>query len=284
MDNLDQGGKFNMAYKMVLYEVKNNIAYITLNRPEKLNAINREVALELRNALRRAKEDHEVRVIILKGAGRAFSAGDDYTPDRAGKSYYESGKTADNLLRALCHALLTHPKPIIAQVHGYAIAGAQMLVSCCDIIIAAEGTKFGIPTVRYGSGSPAIFPYLIGWKKTAEMLLTGRMFDAVEAERIGLINKVVPAHRLEEQVQLMAEMIKILPPTFTKQVKSALLRAYEMQGLSNFLNYSTLMQQLRYGSKEFEEFHKSVEEKSIKEALRERDGKARELEKKYAEI
>ena len=146
-------------------------------------------------ALDAAEADPDVRVIVLEGAGRAFSSGYDLTEEAEGAI---GGPVAwRDLLAADVAAtlrFLDSPKPVIAQVHGYALAGGLELAMACDLIVAAEGTKLGEPEIRYGSAPVTLLmPFLIGQKRTRELLLTGDLIDAAEAERIGLVNRVVPA-------------------------------------------------------------------------------------------
>jgi enoyl-CoA hydratase len=127
--------------------------------------------------------------------------------------------------------LLDCPKPVIAQVHGYALAGGLELAMACDLILAAEGTKLGEPEIRYGSAPVALLmPYLIGQKKTRELLMTGDLIDAVEAERIGLVNRVVPADRLADEVDALADRLARTPPDVMAPTKRMLNRAMDAMG------------------------------------------------------
>ena len=167
---------------------------LTLNRPAKLNALTGELVEQLVAAVDAANADPNVRVIVIAGAGRAFSAGYDLTEEAEGGMGGPVGwrKALAVDVAATLH-VLDSPKPVIAQLHGYALAGGLELAMACDLAIAAEGTKLGEPEIRYGSAPVTLLmPYLIGQKKTRELLLTGDLIDAVEAERIGLINRVVP--------------------------------------------------------------------------------------------
>ena len=127
--------------------------------------------------------------------------------------------------------LLDCPKPVIAQIHGYALAGGLELAMACDLIVAAEGTKVGEPEIRYGSAPVTLLmPYLIGQKKTRELLLTGDLIDAVEAERIGLINRVVPGERLSAEVDALADRLARTPPEVMAPTKLMLNRAMDAAG------------------------------------------------------
>ena len=205
---------------------------LTLNRPAKLNALNGELVAALDTAIATATADDDVRVIALAGAGRAFSAGYDLTEEAAGAI---SGPVAWRHALAVDVAatlrILDCPKPVIAQVHGYALAGGLELAMACDLVVAAEGTKLGEPEIRYGSAPVTLLmPYLIGQKKTRELLLTGDLIDAVEAERIGLINRVVPADRLVAEVDALADRLARTPPEVMAPTKRMLNRAMDATG------------------------------------------------------
>lgn len=203
---------------------------LVLDRPAKLNALSAPLIGELIAALDVAIADPVVRVIVIEGAGRAFSAGYDLTEegDIEGPVQWRA------LLKADVDAtlrILDCPKPVIAQIHGYALAGGLELAMACDLVVAAEGTKLGEPEIRYGSAPVTLLmPYLIGQKKTRELLFTGDLIDAVEAERIGLINRVVPADRLEAEVDALADRLARTPPEVMGPTKMMLNRAMDAAG------------------------------------------------------
>lgn len=205
---------------------------ITLNRPSKLNALSGALIGELMTALDAAIADPAVRVIVLQGAGRAFSAGYDLTEE------VEGGVQGPVQWRALLAAdvdatlrILDCPKPVIAQIHGYALAGGLELVMACDLVVAASDTKLGEPEIRYGSAPVTLLmPYLIGQKKTRELLLTGDLIDAVEAERIGLINRVVAPEALDAEVDALADRLARTPPEVMGPTKLMLNRAMDAAG------------------------------------------------------
>ena len=205
---------------------------LTLNRPAKLNALSGELVRALVDAIDTATADPETRVIVIEGAGRAFSSGYDLTEEAergvGGPVEWREILAVD--VAATLH-VLDCPKPVIAQVHGYALAGGLELAMACDLIIAAEGTKLGEPEIRYGSAPVALLmPYLIGQKKTRELLMTGDLIDAVEAERIGLINRVVPADRLVAEVDALADRLARTPPEVMAPTKRMLNRAMDAAG------------------------------------------------------
>jgi len=205
---------------------------LTLDRPDKLNALSADMVRDLVEAIGEAEADPEVRVIALAGAGRAFCSGYDLTEEAGGP--IEGPIAWRELLAedvAATLRLLDCPKPVIAQVHGYALAGGLELAMACDLVVAAEGTKLGEPEIRYGSAPVALLmPYLIGQKKTRELLLTGDLIDAAEAERIGLVNRVVPADRLEAEVDALADRLARTPPDVMAPTKRMLNRAMDAMG------------------------------------------------------
>ena len=205
---------------------------LTLNRPAKLNALSGPLVATLVEAIDAATRDPEVRVIVLEGAGRAFSAGYDLTEEAEGGV---GGPVAWREMLAVdveaTLRLLDCPKPVIAQIHGYALAGGLELAMACDLIVAAEGTKVGEPEIRYGSAPVTLLmPYLIGQKRTRELLLTGDLIDAVEAERIGLVNRVVPLERLAAEVDALADRLARTPPEVMAPTKLMLNRAMDAAG------------------------------------------------------
>ncbi len=205
---------------------------LTLNRPDKLNALSGELVTALGAAVDEASADPEVRVIALAGAGRAFCAGYDLSEEAGGEIH---GPVAWRDLLAADVAvtlkLLDSPKPVIAQVHGYALAGGLELAMACDLVVAAEGTKLGEPEIRYGSAPVALLmPYLIGQKRTRELLLTGDLVDAADAQAMGLVNRVVPADRLTAEVDALADRLARTPPEVMAPTKRMLNRAMDAMG------------------------------------------------------
>ena len=205
---------------------------LVLDRPAKLNALDGALVGALIAALDAAEADPEIRVIVVEGAGRAFCAGYDLTEEAEGAT---GGPVAWRALLAADVAatlrFLDSPKPVIAQIHGYALAGGLELAMACDLVVAAEGTQLGEPEIRYGSAPVTLLmPYLIGQKRTRELLLTGDLIDAAEAERIGLVNRVVPADRLAAEVDALADRLARTPPEVMGPTKRMLNRAMDAAG------------------------------------------------------
>ena len=224
---------------LVLYERHGAVACITLNRPDKLNAVNGAMLDELDIALDDAAADDEVRVAVLSGAGRAFSAGFDL----GGESALDGESKAEHMRRELQRDFdgIMHfwdfPKPVIAAVHGYCLGSSMEISAVCDITIASEDCRFGAPEVQFGSGIVCmILPWVVGQKNARELLLTGRKdISAERAERMGLVNRVVPADRLMDEAMEMAATIAGNDPLAVSLTKKAMNIGVETAGLRQAL-------------------------------------------------
>lgn len=218
----------------VLYDRTGPVAVLTLNRPAKLNAFNAEMLAALMAALHQAKEDDAVRVVVLKGAGRAFSAGYDVAPDEHAPG--EKGITRDREeLQGMIDKWLQvyeFPKPIVAQVHGFCIAGATMLAICCDITLVAENAQIRWPSLPLGGGLiSTMWCWLVGPKKAREMsYIAGSEMSGAEAYHWGWANRAVPADKLDEAAMAMARAIARTPPDLLRLKKLAINRIMDIQG------------------------------------------------------
>jgi enoyl-CoA hydratase/carnithine racemase len=269
-----------MDYQTILYERRGPVARLTLNRPRVLNALSVELIREFGHAFDRLEADAEVRAVVLSGAGRAFSAGYDLKESGAQKV---SGvvEWRQRLERDLRFTLRVWdcPKPVIAAVHGYCLAGACDLAMMCDLTIAAEGTLFGEPEIRFGSGVVTlVMPWVIGMKKTRELLYTG--FDRVTAEEalaLGLVNRVVPSDRLEAEAMALAAEIARNDPEAVKLTKIALNRTYERMGIRDALamnvELDTIMEAAETPMRR--EFNRIRDEQGLKAAIAWRDARFR---------
>jgi enoyl-CoA hydratase len=252
-------------------------AWLTLNRPDKLNALSYELVHELRDAIRRVAVDDEVKVVVVTGAGRAFSAGFDLSEEAA--SRVEGAEEWRRILAddvALTLELWSLPKPTIAAVRGWCIAGGCELAMACDMIVAADDAHFGEPEIRYGSGPVTLLmPFLLGQKKTNELLFTGDAIDAAEAERLGLVNRVVRRDELEDAVAELVRKIAPTPLPVLRLTKLALLRAYEAMGLRSAvlsnLDLSAILNAAE--TPEQREFDEIVATRGLKVALAWRDAR-----------
>jgi len=203
----------------VIYEVKQQIAKVTMNRPEKRNAINHALWNDLNAAFEEAENDSEVRVVILAGSGKALSSGWDlnespYTKVPEGYEQWGTGNALKTLrgISSRYLKIMNLRKPTIAQVHGYCLAAGCYLEMLCDVAIAAEDAAFGHPATGGGGvDSLPLWVWFLGARKAKELLMTRRFIDGKEAERIGLVNKAVPADKLEEEVWSMAKDMAMVP-------------------------------------------------------------------------
>lgn len=199
-----------MDYRNIKFEMEEGIAVVTVNRPDKLNALNAQVLDELEDAFKRAFEDDSVCVVILTGAGdKAFVAGADIGEiaelnGTTGKVFAKRGQRLLNMIE-------TGPKPVIAAVNGYALGGGNEIAMACHIRIASKTAKFGQPEVKLGVipgyGGTQRLPRLVGRGMALELILTGDMIDAERAHQIGLVNRVVEPERLLEEAKTLARRI-----------------------------------------------------------------------------
>ena len=197
-----------MAYKTILVDRLPTVACITLNRPEALNALNNEMMGELTTALKEFEADDAIKAIILTGSEKAFAAGADIKEiqDKTFLDVY-----AEDFITTNWEEVIKCRKPVIAAVSGYALGGGCELAMMCDFIIAADNAKFGQPEISIGvipgAGGTQRLTRLIGKSKAMEMILTGRLMDADEAERSGLVSRIVPVDKLLEEAIATAEKI-----------------------------------------------------------------------------
>ena len=255
----------------ILYEKRGPIAYVTLNRPDKLNALSDDLQLEVREALEDAGwDDEDIRVIVLKAAGRAFSAGFDIT---TGADLHAAGRR-DRFLKgkgfsasSWWDVFWNNPKPIIAQIHGFCIAGGLATATFCDMRICSEDAKFGAPEIRTGGPYiPAVWPWVVGMTKARELLYTGNLIDAKEAKRLTLVNEVVPASELDEAVERQALTIAKLPRATVEYNKKVINMSYELMGIRQVVERSMELEAIALASAE------SMPEIAEFNAIRERDG------------
>ena len=214
-----------MTNNTVLYEKNQNVAVITLNRPERLNAITRELLAGMIEHLEVARRDQNVAVVILTGAGRAFCAGEDLKETAAGKTLEQWVEETDGL-QDVQRVILALGKPLIAAVPGYALGGGCEFAMSCDIRIAAEEAKFGFPETEVGltitTAGTKLLSQIVGLGRAKELVFTGDFIDAREALRIGLVNKVVAAESLMDEALAMAGKIGEKSPLALKLSRIAI--------------------------------------------------------------
>ncbi|TCP61207.1 short chain enoyl-CoA hydratase [Rhodovulum bhavnagarense] len=217
-----------MAYKTLIVEIEDHIALIRLNRPDALNALNAELMAELADAVTAADANDKVRCIVLTGSEKAFAAGADIR-EMSGKSFVDV--YAGDLFTKDTERFLACRKPIVAAVSGYALGGGCELAMMCDFIIAADTAKFGQPEINLGVvagiGGTQRLTRIVGKSKAMDMHLTGRFMGAEEAERAGLVSRVVPAKKLMEEAMAVAEKIAEKSALTTMAVKECVNRSYE---------------------------------------------------------
>ncbi len=217
-----------MAYETLLVEADGPVGIITLNRPDALNALIRKLCDELIDQLGAWDRDAGIGCVILTGAGRAFAAGADIK-EMAPQSYMDVYR--DDMFAAFEHAVSAFRKPIIAAVNGFALGGGCELAMMCDFILAAEGAKFGQPEINLGVmpgiGGTQRLTRFVGKSKAMEMCLTGRMMDAAEAERAGLVSRVAPADKLMDEARAAAMKIASQSRPIAMMTKEAVNAAYE---------------------------------------------------------
>ncbi len=238
-----------MAFQKLLYEVTNSVATITLNRPERLNALDYALRDELLAALRKAADDQTVRVVVLTGAGRAFCAGADI------KEVLVPGLDLDPRTREreevrsfneLTRVIRELEKPVIAAVNGDAVGGGCCLTLAADIRVASTHARFGMVFVRIGlssadMGGTFLLPRLIGLAHASELLLTGEIIDAERAERLGLVSRVVPPEELMTQAYELAARLAAGPPIGLALTKRALNRSLGLD-IATHLDYEAYVQ------------------------------------------
>lgn len=227
-----------MTFETILLRRDGPIAVLTLNRPDRLNAINGRMIDELNLALDQVEADEDARVLILEGAGRAFCAGFDLKAavgqKREGVADWRPVLERD--LKVIMR-FWELSKPTIAAVHGFAIAGGCELALACDVTLAAEDTRLGEPELRFGSGIVALLlPWFTNPKRAKEHLLTGNdKIDAREAEAIGMVNRVVPGDQLADAARAMARDMAVMDPDVVRLTKEAINRSYEIMGMKQAL-------------------------------------------------
>lgn len=223
-----------MSFHSILRDREDGIVWVTLNRPEALNALNRGLWRELHQALDAAEKDDSTRIVIITGAGRAFSAGDDIKEVANLKTPSEIEDFILNYAAPAVMKIVQMSKPVIAAVNGPAYGGGCEIAMLSDLVIASENASFAVPEARIGAYPPiasAIGAYLVGKLNISMMTLTGEPLTAQEAERIGLVNKVVPPEQLKSTAAELARKIMLSAPTSIGVVKKTLNKRFKRRDL-----------------------------------------------------
>ena len=268
-------------FTTIEYTTSDRVATITLNRPDRLNAINNEMPTELRHAVETANADDDVHVIVLTGAGRAFCAGYDLKEyaEREESPYTQEMPWDPMIDFELMHrntqdfmSLWRSHKPTIAKVHGFAVAGGSDIALCCDLIVMASDAKIGYPPTRvWGCPTTAMWVYRVGAERAKRMLLTGDLVDGDEAKRIGLVIDSVAPEDLDTRVQSLADRIKGVPRNQLMMQKLMVNQAYDNMGLANTQMIATLFDGITRHSPEGMWFKRRAEEVGFHQAVAERD-------------
>jgi enoyl-CoA hydratase len=248
---------------------------ITLNRPEKRNALNHALRGGIIQALQEADQDPEIRVMIVRGAGKCFSAGYDlgrgnegqelpwFTP--GGEGHWPRHVTQGWM------SIWELTKPVIAQVHGYCLAGGSELATCCDLVYMADDAQMGYPAVRFGVPDNHFHAWFVGMRKAMEMMLTGDSISGVEAARLGWANASFPAEELEQKVLEMAQRIATVPPDLVQLNKRVVHRQMEIMGLHTGIRAGSELCALGIHQKSMHEFLAQTQEKGLTGAVQDRD-------------
>ena len=270
-----------MPYSSVSYEVSGRIAYLTLNRPDRLNAINDVMPGEIRSAAEEADRDDRVHVLVVQGAGRAFCAGYDLTDYAEGATtgiqeempwdpitdYRFMKRNTDDFM-----ALWRCSKPTIAKVHGHAVAGGSDIALCTDLLVMADDARIGYPPVRvWGCPTTAMWVYRLGPERAKRVLLTGDTIDGRTAADWGLASSAVPAAELDEEVQALAARIAAVPRNQLAMQKLVINGAVEAMGLAAAQTISTVFDGITRHSAEGFWFKRYAEKHGWYEAVEWRD-------------
>lgn len=271
-----------MSFEVIQFEIDGPLALLSLNRPEKLNAINQPMVAELNQALDIAESSDAVCAIILDGRGRAFSAGFDLDSPEDTDATIDTGALRKEL-RADFDIIMRFwesPKTTVAAVHGYCLGSAMEMAVACDITVAAEGCRFGAPEVKFGSGIVALLlPWFIGPKRAKELLLSGD--DAVTAERAreyGLVNRVVPPDGLLAEAREIATRIARNDQLAVRTTKQAINRGYDIAGMREALLQALELDIVLEATEtdQSREFNRILRESGTKAAIAWRDARLRQ--------
>ena len=256
-----------MDYESIRLEKGDRIATITLDRPEKMNALSAGLLREFGHALDDIQEDHDINVLILTGAGTAFSAGFDISPgqvhpDRPKTADWDATHLAPRTLMKLWHLR----QPTISAVHGYALAAGNVLAMTSDIVIASEDAKFGEPEIRHVAHSPAVLlPFMMPFRHMNWLYYTGDTIDAATAEKWNMVNRVVPADQLLSEARQVAERIAKVPPYAVQTMKRSIKGTYDKMGFSEAFEHHLMLRMV-------EGMAQGVPEKEALDAIRQEHG------------
>ena len=275
----DDPGK---SFTTLIYEIADGCARITLNRPEKRNALSEQLLEELHDALWTADEDNRVRSIILKASGPDFCSGydlaryDQAVPDqvehRRGRARFDDDAWHQERTQRLRMALFDMHKPVIAQVHGRCLAGGTDLALLCDMVISADTAQFGFPPARSQGSLPShMWLYLVGPQWAKRLLLTGDLILGSDAAKIGLVLKSVPEAELEAEVDALAARLALVDDVLLSANKRIVNLGLELMGARTMQRLAAEMDARGHLAVSRTAFNRTVQEKGLREAVRERD-------------
>lgn len=266
----------------VLYDEDGSLAYVTFNRPDKLNTLNRALLEAFAAAIDRAADNDQVRAVILRGAGRAFSAGYDLNPsgEAVAPPVQRSGRRWDpaldyrnmsaNVRRFM--KLWELPKPVIAQVHGWCVGGGTDLALCSDLIFMADDAHIGYPPARvYGTPTSMMWVYRLGLEAAKRFMLTGDAIDAPTALRIGLVSQVCPAAELPDVVERFARRFEHIPANQLALNKLLINQAYENMGLRTTQMFGTFFDGMTRNTQEAIDWRDGFASSGFREMISQRD-------------
>ncbi len=270
-------------YTFLRYELADGRARITLNRPDKRNALNEELLTELHDALWEADEDNRVHCVILAAAGPDFSSGYDLqrydrpvalqVEHRRGRAKFDDDAWHQERLQRLRMALFDMHKPVIAQVQGRCLAGGTDLALLCDMIICADDASFGFPPARSQGSLPSnMWLYMVGPQWAKRLLLTGDLIGGRDAATIGLVLKSVPADRLVAEVEELADRLALIDADLLSANKRIVNLGLELMGARTLQRMAAEMDARGHLAESRAAFNRTVLEQGVKEAVRQRDG------------
>lgn len=265
-------------FESILYSVGGNVAHMSLNRPDRLNALNKAALLEINEAIDQAESDSEVRVIVLSGSGRAFSSGFDL------KAQMEQQPEGSKIWREILDLdfdttmrFWNSTKPTIAAVHGACLAGAFEMAMACDITIASEDAMFGEPELKFGAGIVTmLLPWMTSPKQAKRIILSADdRIGAADALTMGLVSRVVPVGQHLEEAMRTARGIALMDPDLVGQTKKAINRTYDLQGLQTALKMALDIDHTieSHGSPDKRAFMAVARERGMREAIAWRDAR-----------
>jgi len=265
-----------MMYDTIELVIEGPVATLALSRPDKMNALSDQLLLEMQDALDVIENNQQIRAAVITGRGKAFCAGFDLSPREHPLVTVQDWREHVKLGNDTWWKIWKSRVPYIAAVNGYALGGGCDLTMVCDYTLAADTASFGEPEIQFQSAPPFnITPWILGMKKTKEFLLFGDRVDAVEGERLGLVNRIVPLAELAGQATQTALRIARLPPPAVQLNKLGINRNYELRGFASTIEYGSeiFTQVLMSTSGEADEFFERMNRDGLKAAFKWRDAR-----------